>query len=151
MAAAGFMVNIAAVLKRFLIVIPSQTYGTYLPYIHGHYSPTWGEYSIVTAAFAAELLLFLIFLKIFPIIPLKITGTRPSSPIKPWGKTLRTALFAGTLSFGITLAVLGFLASARIGIKPYMDPIVPWSPVIFIIGVMLSLYSPAIYEISHFT
>jgi molybdopterin-containing oxidoreductase family membrane subunit len=150
MVAAGVMVNFAAVLKRYLIVIPSQTYGTYLPYIHGHYYPTWGEYSIVTAAFAAELLLFLLFMKVFPIIPLKITGTRPSVPIKPWGKILKKAFFVGTLSFGLTLTVVGFLASARIGVKPYLDPIIPWSPVVFIIGVMISLYSPAVYEVSPF-
>lgn len=66
--ASGFMVNIAAVVKRYLIVVPSQTHGTLLPYGIGSYSPTWVEYAVVLGIFAFGTLLFVLFIKIFPIM-----------------------------------------------------------------------------------
>ncbi|HTL51618.1 MAG TPA: NrfD/PsrC family molybdoenzyme membrane anchor subunit, partial [Planctomycetota bacterium] len=44
---AGILVNVAAILKRFLIIIPSQTHGMLLPYPTGVYTPTWIEYAVV--------------------------------------------------------------------------------------------------------
>lgn len=67
---AGLIVNIAAVLKRILIVVPSQTHGTLLPYGPGFYSPTWVEYSIIAGLLALGTLLYILFTKIFPIIEL---------------------------------------------------------------------------------
>ncbi|MBW8012612.1 MAG: hypothetical protein FVQ83_15460 [Chloroflexi bacterium] len=66
--ASGFMVNIAAVVKRYLIVVPSQTHGTLLPYGIGSYSPTWVEYAVVLGIFAFGTLMFVLFIKIFPIM-----------------------------------------------------------------------------------
>ena len=56
-------------LTRFLIVVPSLT-RPYLPYPAGSYTPTWVEWSIVGGTFAAVGLLFALFTKFFPIIPL---------------------------------------------------------------------------------
>ncbi len=64
----GILVNLAAIGKRFLIVVPSQTHGTLLPYSTGTYSPTWVEYSIVLGLFALGTLLFAVFMKVFPIV-----------------------------------------------------------------------------------
>ncbi|MBI2851114.1 MAG: polysulfide reductase NrfD [Chloroflexi bacterium] len=68
MVLAGAMVNIAAIGKRFLIVVPSQTNGTILPYIPGSYTPTWVEYSIIVGLFALGALLYAVFVKVFPIV-----------------------------------------------------------------------------------
>ncbi|GMR09296.1 MAG: hypothetical protein BMS9Abin28_0114 [Anaerolineae bacterium] len=65
---AGVLVNLAAIGKRYLIVVPSQTYGTLLPYSTGSYSPTWVEYSIVLGLVAFGILLFVLFMKVFPIM-----------------------------------------------------------------------------------
>ncbi len=65
---AGVMVNLAAIGKRFLIVVPSQTHGTLLPYSAGAYSPTWVEYSIILGMFALGTLAYLAFIKVFPIM-----------------------------------------------------------------------------------
>jgi molybdopterin-containing oxidoreductase family membrane subunit len=54
-------------LERYLIVIPTLSYPA-LPSAWGHYSPTWVEISIATATFAAMVMLYLIFAKLFPII-----------------------------------------------------------------------------------
>ncbi|MFQ5921785.1 MAG: NrfD/PsrC family molybdoenzyme membrane anchor subunit [Anaerolineales bacterium] len=67
----GVLVNLAAIGKRYLIVVPSQTHGTLLPYAAGSYSPTWVEYSIVLGLFAMGILLFILFMKVFPILEVK--------------------------------------------------------------------------------
>ena len=66
--ASGVLVNVAAIFKRYLLVVPSQTHGTLLPYGSGHYSPTWVEYGVVIGLFAFATLLFVGFMKAFPII-----------------------------------------------------------------------------------
>jgi molybdopterin-containing oxidoreductase family membrane subunit len=66
----GLLVNLAAIGKRFLIVVPSQTVGPLLPYGTGHYAPTWVEYSIVLGLFALGTLMFALFSRIFPLIEL---------------------------------------------------------------------------------
>ncbi len=68
---AGVLVNLAAIGKRFLIVVPSQTHGTLLPYGPGYYSPTWVEYSVIVGLVSLGTLLFILFVKVFPIIEVK--------------------------------------------------------------------------------
>lgn len=67
---AGIMVNLAAIGKRLLIVVPSQTNGTILPYVPGSYSPTWVEYGVIIGLFALGTLLYIVFAKVFPIVEL---------------------------------------------------------------------------------
>ncbi|MDR7452570.1 MAG: NrfD/PsrC family molybdoenzyme membrane anchor subunit [Armatimonadota bacterium] len=66
----GILVNVAAVGKRLLIVVPSQTHGALLPYPPGTYSPTWVEYSIIGGLVSLGILLYVLFVKVFPIIEL---------------------------------------------------------------------------------
>jgi molybdopterin-containing oxidoreductase family membrane subunit len=68
--AAGAAVNIAAVAKRYLIVVPSQTKGLLLPYEDGSYSPTLSEYTVVLGLLALGVLLFAMFVRAFPIVEL---------------------------------------------------------------------------------
>jgi molybdopterin-containing oxidoreductase family membrane subunit len=56
-------------ITRFLIVVPSLT-RPYLPYPPGSYTPTWVEWSLVMGTFAMVALLFMLFTKFFPVIPL---------------------------------------------------------------------------------
>jgi molybdopterin-containing oxidoreductase family membrane subunit len=72
--ASGLLVNVAAVGKRFLIVVPSQTHGALLPYAVGTYDPTWVEYAVVVGLIALGTLLYATFVKIFPIIELPEAG-----------------------------------------------------------------------------
>jgi molybdopterin-containing oxidoreductase family membrane subunit len=68
MVSAGVLVNVAAIGKRILIVVPSQTHGALLPYGTGLYSPTWVEYTVVLGLLALGALLYTLFMKAFPII-----------------------------------------------------------------------------------
>lgn len=53
----------------FLVVVPSLTQ-PYLPYLPGRYRPTWVEWSLVGGAFAVVGLVFALFTKVFPMIPI---------------------------------------------------------------------------------
>jgi len=64
----GILVNLAAIGKRYLVVVPSQTHGTLLPYPIGFYSPTQVEYSIILGLFALGTVLYVLFVKVFPIM-----------------------------------------------------------------------------------
>ena len=64
---AAVLVNLGMWLKRFVIVIPSLAIPV-MPYEWGTYRPTWVEWSITVAAFAAFALVFVIFARIFPVI-----------------------------------------------------------------------------------
>lgn len=66
--AAGVAVNIAAFAKRFIIVVPSQTVGTVLPYVKGYYWPTWVEWGVVAGLFGLATLIYVVFVKVFPIM-----------------------------------------------------------------------------------
>lgn len=55
-------------LKRYLIIVPALTQPILESLKRGAYSPTWVEISITAAAFALFGLLFVIFIRLFPII-----------------------------------------------------------------------------------
>ncbi|MEE9600175.1 MAG: NrfD/PsrC family molybdoenzyme membrane anchor subunit [Thermoplasmata archaeon] len=64
---AAVLVTIGMWIERFLIVVPTMTVPQ-VPFDWGVYSPTWVEWSITAASFAAFALLYAIFSKIFPIV-----------------------------------------------------------------------------------
>jgi len=53
--------------KRFLIVVPSFL-RPYLPFPTGTYSPSWVEWSLMIGVFAIAILLYMLFMKLFPIM-----------------------------------------------------------------------------------
>ncbi len=70
---AGILVNLAAIGKRYLIVVPSLTHGSLLPYPTGSYSPSWVEYAFILGLFAFGTLLFVLFMKVFPVMEVRET------------------------------------------------------------------------------
>ncbi len=64
---ASGLIVIAFWVKRFLIVVPSLL-RPLLPFPEGSYSPSWVEWSIIAGIFAMAILLYVGFLKIFPIL-----------------------------------------------------------------------------------
>ena len=66
---ASAIVVVTLWITRFLIVVPSLT-RPYLPYPPGSYTPTWVEWSLVMGTFVMVALLFTLFTKFFPVIPL---------------------------------------------------------------------------------
>lgn len=65
---ASVSVNIGMYLERFIIVVPSLSQPR-LPHAESIvYSPTWVEWSILAGCFAAFILLYVLFTKLFPIV-----------------------------------------------------------------------------------
>ena len=64
------LVVLALWVKRFLIVVPSLLYPR-LPYPEGSYTPTWVEWSVVIGTIALAFFLYLLFIKLFPILELR--------------------------------------------------------------------------------
>jgi Ni/Fe-hydrogenase subunit HybB-like protein len=65
--AASLCVLVGMWLERYLIVVPTLA-NPRLPAAAGIYWPTWIEITITAATFAAMILLYLLFSKLFPII-----------------------------------------------------------------------------------
>lgn len=150
LAIAGVLVSVAAVLKRYLIVVPSQTHGALLPYEPGHYAPTQVEYAVVAGVFAFAALLFLIAVRVFPIVPV----TPPDAVVQPasvretdrW--ILRRLLTGATLFGGLVVMGIGLALSLRFGTESYLDPVITYSPMIFVSGLVLAFLSAAVYEMA---
>ena len=66
---AAALIVIAFWVKRFLIVVPSLL-RPLLPFPEGSYNPSWIEWSIIVGILALAVLLYIAFLKIFPILDL---------------------------------------------------------------------------------
>ena len=66
---AAAIIVIAFWIKRFLIVVPSLL-RPLLPFPEGSYIPSWVEWSIIVGIFASAILLYMLFLKLFPIVEL---------------------------------------------------------------------------------
>ena len=149
-AVCGVLVNVAAVLNRFLVVVPSQTNGQLLPWPDGSYAPTWVELSVIAGVLALGTLMFLIYLQIFPIVPLQALGISTPVQAPAEGHTRRRLRLCATwftLLFGMALAAVGLALSARIGTQPQGDPLLPGSPVMFLAGVVCMLASALVFEL----
>lgn len=72
--AAGALVNVAAVLKRYLLVVPSLANNALLPYEAGSYSPTLVEYGVIAGLVGLGLVVFFVFAKAFPLVPMHEEG-----------------------------------------------------------------------------
>ncbi|MFQ6057296.1 MAG: NrfD/PsrC family molybdoenzyme membrane anchor subunit [Anaerolineae bacterium] len=64
---ASLLVDLGMWLERFTIVVPTETRPMLL-YSIGIYRPTWVEWSITAAALAGFVLIYALFVKLFPII-----------------------------------------------------------------------------------
>jgi molybdopterin-containing oxidoreductase family membrane subunit len=64
---ASLSVNIGMWLERFTIVVPSLS-NPRLPVELHMYHPSWVEWSLMTGCFAAFILLYMLFTKLFPIV-----------------------------------------------------------------------------------
>ena len=148
--AAGLLVNVAAILKRVLIVVPSQTHGQLLDYPIGVYNPTWVETGVVLGITSIGVLIFLFGIKVYPLVPLaeaRVLAAAPTARQTRWRRVLRGTLFTITLLIGIVTCVIAFALSARWGTEPYLDPLLPGAPVLFIVGIAICLGSAIVYEL----
>lgn len=150
--ASGIMVNLAAIGKRYILVIPSQTHGTLLPYGTGSYSPSWVELAIIAGLFALGIFFYTLFMKIFPIMELAEPETEEKKLHISWQGVSRRALIAIIMVVvGFALQAISYLyLAAPIGIPTgpeFSDPRVPFAAFFFIIGVVIVFLAAVVYEL----
>lgn len=143
--AAGLLANVGVLLKRFLVVVPSQTRGLLIGE-QGNYSPTWVEYGVALGVMAFAVCVYLAFVRVFPVVhefhaaPAVVPAESTAIRVR------RLALTWLTLTFGVILAAISLLSTARVGSESYDDPMIPASPMLFIAGIALMLFSAVVYD-----
>ena len=71
MVSASVLINIGMWIERYVVIIPTETRPRLLyELVQGVYRPTWVEWAITLALFAGMFLLYSVFTRFFPIIPL---------------------------------------------------------------------------------
>jgi molybdopterin-containing oxidoreductase family membrane subunit len=68
---ASLLVALGLWVNRVIIVVPTLIH-PHLPFEIGTYSPTWVELSVLAGILALMMLLYSVFVKIFPIIELDV-------------------------------------------------------------------------------
>ncbi len=79
---AAVLINVAMWVKRFVIIIPSLQVPL-MPFEFGAYTPTWVEWSITAAAFAAFILIFAIFAKLIPLVSIWEVAEETEKMVSP--------------------------------------------------------------------
>jgi molybdopterin-containing oxidoreductase family membrane subunit len=70
MVTACVLVNIGMWLERFIVIVPTEASPRLLTYLGGGaYQPTWVEAVITVAMFAGMALLYTVFTRFFPVVP----------------------------------------------------------------------------------
>lgn len=77
---AATLINVAMWLKRYLIVVSTLATPQMPQQPWGAYFPTWVEWSITAAGFAAFVLLLIAFSRLFPIVSVWEVAERPAAP-----------------------------------------------------------------------
>lgn len=72
------LVNIGMWIERFIVIVPTEVSPrVFFENAHAAYSPTWVEAVITVALFSGLVLLYSVFTRFFPIIPLWETADHP--------------------------------------------------------------------------
>ena len=133
----------AVFLQRFLVLVAWQTHGLGLPWPAGTYHPSRVEWSILAGVAAAAGLVFLLLAKVCPVGT--ETASEPGAPV-PAGRRRLLATWA-CLILGLVAAGVGLSLSAGLASAPFLDPILPGSPLVFLAGLFLMLSAPLAYEL----
>ena len=141
---AGILSNVAAILKRLIIVVPSQTHGGLIQLQKGVYDPSWVEYGVVIGGGGLLMLVVLVFGRYFPLVPTPVAPERREVHIpRDLPRSIATIAWA-LVSVG--LIILGLLDSFRLFSHGEVDPRIPFSPAIFATGVIMLFSTAIVYE-----
>jgi hypothetical protein len=142
----GALAQAGVFLDRYLVLVAWQTHGHSLPYRSGTYVPTLNELCVGVGIAAFSVLMLLPAVKLIPFAPSAFEPELPAG--LPLGRDRRRRwLTFGWAMVGAITSTVGFLASARVGTVPSLDPVVPASPVLFIAGLVLLATTGAVYEL----
>jgi Ni/Fe-hydrogenase subunit HybB-like protein len=134
------LVCVAVFIQRFLLLVAWQTHGLGLPWPRGHYQPTGVEWGLLLGIAALAVVMAWAFTALGS--SRVVTAGGPAR-----GQMRRTLLTAACVSLGGVLAVVGLALSAGVGSGPFLDPVIPGGPLLFLGGLVLMLLAPAVYEL----
>ena len=140
----ALLVCAAVLLERFLVLVAWQTHGLGLPWPAGTYHPTSIEWSVLAGLAAAGVLAFLLLARVCP------AGTEAASEVggaAPAGRQRRLLVTGACLILGLAATSVGLSLSAGLASAPFLDPILPGSPLVFLAGLFLMLSAPLAYEL----
>lgn len=173
----GLLVNVAAIGKRVLIVVPSQVEGMLLPYGPGTYTPTWVEISVIVGLVALGTVMYAVAIKVFPVMHIAeditaVAAAKEGTWLERHGGVrapvgMRIPLTTAIVLAGFTLQALTYLFLAAPwgapatgpvsgALTPALfvpggpaasDPRLEWSPSLFVLGVMLVFIAAIVYEV----
>jgi molybdopterin-containing oxidoreductase family membrane subunit len=148
--ASALLVALAGVGRRYVIIVPSQTHGSMLPYAPGSYVPTWNEVAVATGLLALGGLLVVGLAKLFPLTevgPERGELQRPATR----GSTRRRVLVGLLVASGFALQAVSYLfLAAPLGTPTsveFSEPRLPFAPALFILGVLLVFLAAVAYEV----
>ena len=143
-AVAALLVCAAVFLQRFVVLVAWQTHGMGLPWPRGTYHPTVVEWSVLIGVAAAGGLAFLFLARLCPAEP-----ADASEPLdtRPAGRAVRALATVACLVVGAALAGAGFALAAGFASAPFLDPLVPGSPLIFLAGLFVMVSAALAYEL----
>ncbi|MCX5742848.1 MAG: polysulfide reductase NrfD [Proteobacteria bacterium] len=144
-AIAAGLVNVGALVKRLLIVVPSQTHGSYLALEEGSYTPSPIEWMVLAGTASIVLLIILGFARIFPLTHGEEPELTRDTPLPP--DPVRKFVCLGWVAIALALVVLGLTDSFRMWSGTELDPRLPFAPVIFASGVMMLFSTAVVYEV----
>ena len=134
----------AVFLQRHTSLLAWQTHGLLLPYPPGSYVPSWIEIAVAVGIVSLALLLLLLSVHLIPLAPaIHDERPMPAVPADRWRRFL-TTVWAG---LGVAMAVAGLALSLRLCTEPFLDPVFPGSPALFIAGLLVLVTAGAVYEL----
>lgn len=143
--------NLAAVVKRVLIVVPSQTHGALMPLERGTYLAAGIEIGVMLGLVGMITAVFLIFGRVFPLVPSEhppvTRALIEAEPALGRRERLRASAAGFTILVAVALIVIGLLDSFRVIDPSFQDPRIPFSPVLFALGVMTLFSAAIVYEV----
>ncbi|MFQ5419405.1 MAG: hypothetical protein ACE5EY_03475, partial [Anaerolineae bacterium] len=84
MVTSAVLINIGMWMERYVVIVPTETRPRLLyELVQGSYRPTWTEWLITAALFSGMGLLYAIFTRLFPIIPLWETAESLEHELEP--------------------------------------------------------------------
>lgn len=86
MVAASVLVNVGMWLERYIVIVPTETRPRLVSILMegmGLYQPTWVEGAITAALFAGMVLLYALFTRLFPVVPLWETAEAVEAEMPP--------------------------------------------------------------------
>ncbi len=140
----ALLVCAAVFLQRFLVLVAWQTHGLGLPWPAGTYHPTSIEWSVLAGVAAAAVLAFLLLAKVCPV---GTEAAREAADPAPTGRRRRLLVTAACLILGLAAASVGLALSAGFASAPFLDPILPGSPLVFLAGLMVMASAALAYEL----